>query len=502
MSNPLLLNITQAAISPDCTCSSGAEEDKQSGVVRESGFGDLLIALMNGGKSSSGSAVMNSAESAPTDEPLPGGIQARKIPVDVVFNPGTSGDGGQIDPALLELVSSLGATLEITNSIDGESVACDVLQSTGGQPNARLRLDIGYISSAIPVEISDSLLLPAEENSDQRFVLKVADDARLLLIKQSNESSSCDSEFEIASRPETTVRQVLLVTDPVKLMKHLMPDISGFGGRRQSSAPQRSVAIQPNGQLSAPIRVATGDSRDAAGNDERRQEGSHSEFDRKGLGDGTSNTFLKRPFRLETEHLARDWVGQIDRWGKATTDAQPNESGGMELETSLRPLVFQKSAGDVAPEMSGAFRSGHSEPVRFQVHLSDIGLKFAEVSSFRVSLQPEYLGNVRVHLVMVEDRLTARLTVESPVAGQAVEANLPGLKETLMQHGIRVEHFTVDVAGGGDQDRERNARKNQFPGSPRGSKLGLETEESTPVWIQPPGFGSRRSLPGAINLVA
>ncbi len=532
MNNPLLLNIAQLVTASECIGSLNTGVGEDPSLMPEAGFIDLLTALMSESKSGEMPDVVNSDERLSTNDPLFQGVSVndlplqnlwisetltggqdiagdrpvRMIPVDMVINPEASVSDEQINTEVLKLFDSLHATLQITYGIDRQATTCDVVQPnpepTEAQPVVVLKLESNDVNFAIPVEVADSVSLITEKSNHQHFTLKLVDSTRLILTEASHQPPPCDEQFEITSRPEIAVRQVVFVTDPVKLIKHLMSDVTRPDGRQPFSSPQPNQVVQPNEQLSVPIRISGGGSPNTTGNNEPGQDDNRSDFKKKTFVDRIPEASTQRLSKLDTQRLAREWNSEIDRCARISIEAQVSESSDREFEAALKPVILHKPVSELASELKGAFRSGHSEPVKFHVHLPDIGLKLAEISSFRVSLQPQDLGNVRVHLVMVADRLTARLTVESPAAVQAVEANLPALKETLVQHGIKVEYFTVDVANGESQDRERNSRKNDSPGLLRGKKLRMAIDESTQVSIQPRSSTSGRNLSGAINLVA
>jgi len=85
----------------------------------------------------------------------------------------------------------------------------------------------------------------------------------------------------------------------------------------------------------------------------------------------------------------------------------------------------------------------------------------------RLRLSPPELGALRLEISLREGVMSARLEAETPAAHAVLLESLPGLRERLAQHDIRIERFDIDVAGqslGGAQQRstpqDRQQREN------------------------------------------
>ena len=67
-------------------------------------------------------------------------------------------------------------------------------------------------------------------------------------------------------------------------------------------------------------------------------------------------------------------------------------------------------------------------------------------SEFTVQLRPEHLGLLRMRLVL-EENLGVRVeaTVQNESTRQIIESNLPELRDSLSDLGVRVERFDVSV---------------------------------------------------------
>jgi hypothetical protein len=68
--------------------------------------------------------------------------------------------------------------------------------------------------------------------------------------------------------------------------------------------------------------------------------------------------------------------------------------------------------------------------------------------SVSLKIHPEHLGPARLNLNWSGDGISARVTVDSPVAQLAIERSLDRLHEQLTQAGIKVDHIGVSLSGG------------------------------------------------------
>jgi flagellar hook-length control protein FliK len=204
----------------------------------------------------------------------------------------------------------------------------------------------------------------------------------------------------------------------------------------------------------------------------------------------------------EVSQSNQKWDGEFEHSVKLVGESSNNGLEFRAMEAAARPSTLQEAVNNVRPESPVSSRMATPEPLRFSVNLPDMGVRLSEISSFKVSIQPEDLGHVRVNLSMCDDRLVARLTVQSPAAGQAVEANLPALRDALLQNGIRVEHFTVNVANGDAEDRGRNSRKDNPPEFTRGKGGRPQSTQAFEMPVRTTGAAPMSSRSGVVNLVA
>ena len=86
----------------------------------------------------------------------------------------------------------------------------------------------------------------------------------------------------------------------------------------------------------------------------------------------------------------------------------------------------------------------------------------------RLRLSPPELGALRLEVKLHEGAIVARIETETMAARTALIENLPALRERLIEHGVRIERFDVDVmqrhpGGGFDRPTHQQA---QAPSQP------------------------------------
>ncbi|MEW6050481.1 MAG: flagellar hook-length control protein FliK [Candidatus Zixiibacteriota bacterium] len=69
-----------------------------------------------------------------------------------------------------------------------------------------------------------------------------------------------------------------------------------------------------------------------------------------------------------------------------------------------------------------------------------------------VKLEPEHLGPARLHLSVVNDTVSARLSVDTAAAKVAVERSLDQLTDQLSRAGIKVNYIEVSLRGGSQHE--------------------------------------------------
>jgi flagellar hook-length control protein FliK len=115
---------------------------------------------------------------------------------------------------------------------------------------------------------------------------------------------------------------------------------------------------------------------------------------------------------------------------------------------------FQGQAADLraAQTQSGGDKIQYA-PVRFTLPDTIEHTLVPNGRSLTLKIQPEHLGPARLSLHFNSEGLTARVTVDSPVAQAVIERSLDRLHEQLTQAGVKVDRLEVSLSGGFTRDQ-------------------------------------------------
>lgn len=121
-----------------------------------------------------------------------------------------------------------------------------------------------------------------------------------------------------------------------------------------------------------------------------------------------------------------------------------------------------------------------------------------------IKIEPEHLGPARLSLSMADDKLKARIVVESTPAKVALEQNLDRLVNELNKAGIDVEKIDITINNGGAhnemlgrQPHWRHRVATRLPG------LDLDSSDPTEIpIIPPPAASTGYAGPAGVNLLA
>lgn len=136
---------------------------------------------------------------------------------------------------------------------------------------------------------------------------------------------------------------------------------------------------------------------------------------------------------------------------------------GAVLEPSVQDAptavpVAKAAAAEVmreAPQVKEAVRTApvaqHDETAQVRKVGNDISINIARGSNeMRLSLKPEFLGEVTVKVQFDAHSLKLDMSTDNAYAKQMIESNLGVLKDALAQHGLDVGSVEVNVRDGAD----------------------------------------------------
>lgn len=82
-----------------------------------------------------------------------------------------------------------------------------------------------------------------------------------------------------------------------------------------------------------------------------------------------------------------------------------------------------------------------------------------DMSEIKITLKPEYLGEVSLKIAVNNGIITAQFTAESQKIKEIIEANFNILKDSLLEQGIQVSELTVNVGTERDAENKYNERE-------------------------------------------
>jgi len=236
--------------------------------------------------------------------------------------------------------------------------------------------------------------------------------------------------------------------------------------RARLSKTNATIANSDAAQRS-PIRGTVGSGQAA----ELDPNASWSIVNRAGLvqsGKGTSSSIGQQGLLQVRSELAEGWKDSTALAGSESTE-EPFD------------LLFAASessrSGKGATSGRNVIRPRFVLPTDIQSQLKPNG------QSVMLRIEPQNLGPARLNLYLRNDKLSARLVVESPAAKQMVEGSLDRLVTQLNEANIEVDRIEVSVSSDA-ADHEPFGQPHGW-GRPTGRKISASTEPAAEVNEQP-----------------
>ena len=129
-----------------------------------------------------------------------------------------------------------------------------------------------------------------------------------------------------------------------------------------------------------------------------------------------------------------------------------NAIADREVEGENRPVEFERMI----------FKTEMREPTAQRVIEQIVKGAHAQVRSgqtrVKISLRPPSLGELQLSIVTREDQVKVAFFAETPQVKEIIENNLPQLRESFFQQGLKVENFSVFVGNhpSGSQAEQQN----------------------------------------------
>ena len=124
-----------------------------------------------------------------------------------------------------------------------------------------------------------------------------------------------------------------------------------------------------------------------------------------------------------------------------------SEAKGEDKPVEFEPMVFKT-------EMRESTAQRVVEQIVKGIHLQ---VRSGQTKA-RITLHPPSLGELRLSIVTKEDQVRVAFFTETLQAKEIIENNLPQLRDSFSQQGLKVEHFNVFVGNhpSGNQTEQQN----------------------------------------------
>jgi flagellar hook-length control protein FliK len=116
-------------------------------------------------------------------------------------------------------------------------------------------------------------------------------------------------------------------------------------------------------------------------------------------------------------------------------------------------LAQQVNSAEQAPRAGAGI--GYSELADQIIQSGKLKL-LGDKQEMEIQLKPEYLGKLAIRLSLENGVMTARFLIENHQVARMVDSNLPQLKQTLEDQGVRFDQVQVEVGDPGSSFQERH----------------------------------------------
>lgn len=146
--------------------------------------------------------------------------------------------------------------------------------------------------------------------------------------------------------------------------------------------------------------------------------------------------------------------------GSAQNSGQEN----FEFNTLIQKVGEQLSTSNATE----TFTMVNGEIVDYETMVKDLVEQFRvqikpEVTKMEFQLNPEHLGKLNLSVVTKEGVITAELVAESQMVKDAIENQLPMLKQTLTDQGLKVDKVEVILSNEAFNQQEQQEKQDETP---------------------------------------
>jgi len=147
---------------------------------------------------------------------------------------------------------------------------------------------------------------------------------------------------------------------------------------------------------------------------------------------------------------------------------KPLSDGAFSLTKSqlsdARPFTFDANLSSVSgldkltARPSSTDSATMPSPVKLTLPETITKSFFSQGQTIMIKIEPDHLGPARLNLTLRDQMLTARVTVDTPMAKLAVESSLNQLTDHLSRAGIQVDRIDVMLSDGGTRHQFHDNR--------------------------------------------
>jgi len=137
-----------------------------------------------------------------------------------------------------------------------------------------------------------------------------------------------------------------------------------------------------------------------------------------------------------------------------------SDEGGQSLQPAATRSPFESVMSETAARATQAGRTAGTPAAPEAPQVTQIARDISAQllrgnTEMRIALKPEHLGEMRVKVVLDADSVSMSVRVESAPVKTMLEASAVQLRDALMQHGIKVGSFDVNVQDQGVMQQEQ-----------------------------------------------
>lgn len=160
----------------------------------------------------------------------------------------------------------------------------------------------------------------------------------------------------------------------------------------------------------------------------------------------------------------KEGANSVDAEGSSGNGKGKNEDGASKEQVVIKHEVKTDSGSGLfkfeqTSVLGGSKASENAQPQTPALETNDIIAQMKDKISFdklknmqevKMKLNPEALGELKIHLSIINGSVEAKFIADSNSVRQSLEANMDGLKKQLEDQGIQVQKLSVSVGGSFD----------------------------------------------------